>query len=132
MKRGPIAYYSINFYQHKNFYDFFDQKIVDRFFNSVQEYFVSARGKKFQMQGCFELKNYQQTEPVELENTRVWFANVFVGRYFNEFIKSEMKKDILKRVIINESMGSRWLFKGFNKLQVNVTDKSAYKNILSS
>ena len=84
------------------------------------------------MQGCFELKNYQQTEPVELENTWVWLTNVFVGRYFNEFIKSEMRKDILKRVIINESMGSRWLFKGFNKLQVNVTDKSAYKNILSS
>ena len=92
------------------------------------------------MQGCFELKNYQQTEPVELENTRVWLANVFIGRYFsvfvgrylNEFIKSEMKKDILKRVIINESMGSSWLFKHFNKFQVNVTDKSAYKNILSS
>ena len=31
------------------------------------------------MQGYFELKTYQQTEPVEIENTRVWLTNVFVG-----------------------------------------------------
>ena len=61
------------------------------------------------MQGYFELKNYQQTEPVELENTRVWLTNVFVGRYFNEFIWHKMKRDILKRVIINGSTGSSWL-----------------------
>ena len=110
---------------------FYKEKIIDRFFNSVRELFVSV-GKELKMQGYFELKNYQQTEPVELENTRVWLTNVFVGRYFNEFSRSEMKKDILKRVIINGSTGSSWLFKRFNKLQVDVTDKSVYKNILSS
>ena len=41
------------------------------------------------MQAYFELKNYQQTEPVELENTRVWLTNVFVGKYFNEKIYFE-------------------------------------------
>ena len=35
--------------------------------------------------------------------------------------------DILKRVTINGSTGSRWLFKRFNKLQVIVTDKSTLK-----
>ena len=84
------------------------------------------------MQGYFELKNYQQTEIIELENARVWLTNVFVGRYFNEFIRGEMKREILKRVIINGSMCSSWLFKRFNKLQVLITDKNAYKNILSS
>ena len=49
LKRDPITYYSNNFYQQKNFYDFFDQKIFDRFFNSIQEYFFSARGKEFKM-----------------------------------------------------------------------------------
>ena len=78
------------------------------------------------MQGYFELKNHQQTEIVELENTRVWLTNVFIGRYFNEFIRSEMKKDILKRVIINGSTGSSWLFKHFNNLQFLVTDKSTF------
>ena len=49
LKRGLIMYYSINFYQHKIFYDFFDDKIVDRFFNSVQGSFESVRGKEFKM-----------------------------------------------------------------------------------
>ena len=125
-------YYSINFYQHKIFYDFFDDKIVDRFFNSVQGSFESVRGKEFKMQGNFELKNHQETETIELENARVWLTNVFVGRFINEFIRGEMKREILKRVITSGSTGSSWLFKCFNKLQVIVTDKSACKNILSS
>ena len=125
-------YYSINFYQHKIFYDFFDEKIVDRYFNSVQGSFESVRGKEFKMQVYFELKNYQQTETIELENTRVWLTNMLVGRYFNESIRGEMKRNILKRVIINGFMDSSWFFKRFNKLQVIVTDKSAYKNISSS
>ena len=42
-----------------------------------------------------------------------------------------MKKGILKRVIINGSTGSNWLFKRFNKLQVIVTDNNAIKTIVS-
>ena len=83
------------------------------------------------MQGYFELKTYQRTEPVELENTRVWLTNVFVGKYFNKFIRNETEKDILKRVIINGSARSSWLFKCFNKLQVNVTDNSKRRDIFS-
>ena len=82
MKRGPKTYYSINFNQHKNFYDFYDEKII--------LLFVSG-GKELKMQGYFELKNYQQTVPFELENTRVWLTNVFIGRYFNEFIRNEIR-----------------------------------------
>ena len=130
LKRGPITYYSINFYQHENSDDFYDEKIVDRFFNSVRNLFVSG-GKELKMQGYFELKNYQRTELVKLENTRVWLTNVFVGRYFNEFIRNKMEKYILKRVIINGSTGSSWFFKRFNKLQVIVTDKSKPKDILA-
>ena len=48
-KRGSIKYYSINFQQHKYFYDFYDEKIVDSFFNSVKELFVSSRGKEFKI-----------------------------------------------------------------------------------
>ena len=95
LKRGPVTYYSINFYQHKNCYDFFDEKIVDRFFKSVQGSFESVRGKEFKIQRYFELKNHQQTEIIELENTRAWLTNVFVGRYFNEFIRGKMKREIL-------------------------------------
>ena len=83
------------------------------------------------MQGYAEIKNYQQTEIVKLENIRVWLTNVFIGRYFNNFIRGSMKEEILERVIINESTGSSWLFKRFNKLQVIVTTKTAFKNIMS-
>ena len=94
-KGGPIIYGSINYDPQKDFYDFYDEeKIVDTFFNSVKDLLVS--GKDYKIQGYFELKNYQQTELVEPENTRVWFTNVFVGRYFNEFIRGEIKKDILE------------------------------------
>ena len=31
LKRGPLTYYSINFEQHKNFYDFFNSSMVDVF-----------------------------------------------------------------------------------------------------
>ena len=130
LKRGPITYYSINFYQHENFYDFYDERTVDAFFNSVKNTFVSD-DKEYKMQGYFELKNYQWTQPIELENTRVWLTNVFVWRYFNEFIRNEMKKDILKRVIIKGLAGNSWLFKRFNKLQVNVLDNSKQRDIFS-
>ena len=83
------------------------------------------------MQGFIELINYQRTVLIEPENTRVWLTNVIVGRYFNEFIRDEMKIYILKRVMLNGSTGSSWLFKHFNKLQVIVTDKTSVKNVSS-
>ena len=83
------------------------------------------------MQGYIELINYQRTELIKPENTRVWLTNVIVGRHFNEFIRDEMKIYILKRVMLNGSTGSSWLFKHFNKLQVIVTDKTSVKNVSS-
>ena len=49
-KRGVITYYSINYFQHKNFYDFSDaEKIVDNFFRTFERFFVS--NKKVKMYG---------------------------------------------------------------------------------
>ena len=131
LRRGTITYYSINYQQHKNFYDFFDEKIVEIFFNSVKKIFVIDGRDEFKMQSYAEIKNYEQTEIVELENIRVWLTNVFVGRYSNDFVRGSMKENILKRVIINGSTGRSWLFKRFNKLQVIVTPKTAFKNVMS-
>ena len=72
LRCGAIFYYYINFYQ-----DNYDKKIVKDFSNSVYERFVS--GKDFKIQGYVEIINYQQTEIVNLENTRVWLTNVFKG-----------------------------------------------------
>ena len=79
LRRGPLIYCSINFQQHKDFYDFYDKKIVDSFFDSVKECFVPKERVEFKMQGYVEIKNYQQTETVELEKIRVRLINVFVG-----------------------------------------------------
>ena len=59
LRRGPITYYSINYQQHKNLYDFFDEKIVEVFFNSVRNFFVTDGRDEFKMQGYAEIKNYQ-------------------------------------------------------------------------
>ena len=37
MRRPPLTYYSINFEQHKNFYDFFSTNIVDIFLDNVYQ-----------------------------------------------------------------------------------------------
>ena len=133
LRRGPITYFSINFQQRNRFYDFNNESVADSVFNSVKDHFAPAvKGKEYKIQGHFELKSYQRTEFVDIENTRVWLTKVFSGRFFNDFIRNAMKEDILKRIIINGSSGSSWLFKRFNELQVIVTDKSNMKNIFSS
>ena len=115
LRRGPITYFSINFSQHESFYDFYNENVVNNFLNSVKDVFVLA---------YFELKNYQRTETVDLENTKVWLTDVFTGRFLNDFIENSIEKEILKRVTINGSTGSSWLFQRFNKLQLIVTDKN--------
>ena len=105
-----ITYYSINYFQHKNFYDFSDtEKIVDNFFRTFERSFVS--NKKVKMYGYIELINYQPSEIIELESKRVWLTDVFAGRYFNQHIRGEMKSNFLKNVILNGVTGSSWQFK---------------------
>ena len=48
------------------------------------------------MQSYVEVKNYRRKDIAELENTSVWLTNVHVRHYFNEYIRSEKKRDILK------------------------------------
>lgn len=131
LRRGHIICYSINYQQHKDLYDFYDEKIVDQFLDSVKEVFNSASCKEYKIQGYFELRNFQQTEAVELENRRVWLTNIYLGKYFNDFIRGEIKSEILKRVIINDATGSSWRFRRFNRLQINATDKASFMSVLS-
>ena len=44
LKRSVTTYYSNNYIQHRNHYDFFDaDKVVDSFSNTVKNYFVSSK-----------------------------------------------------------------------------------------
>ena len=43
----------------------------------------------------------------EITGSRIWKTNVYDGVYFNDFIKSNLANDILKRVIMNDMSNSR-------------------------
>ena len=72
LRRRPITCYNNHFQQHNAFYDFYNESLVDKFFNSVKNICVNVKkGKDYKIQSYFESKNYQQTEVVDLENSRV-------------------------------------------------------------
>ena len=73
LKRESIKYFSINFTQHKNFYDFFTSDIVDDFLQSVYEVYLPQEKK---IQAFFEIINQQRGEVI-LEDNRAWLTNSF-------------------------------------------------------
>ena len=117
LKRGPITYYSINFEQHKNFYDFFNSSMVDVFLDSIYEIFRPNTEKKFQ--GYAEIVNQQRVEII-LQDKRVWLTNSFNSKHFNDFFRREIRDEITKRIIANGQTGSSWYFKRFQRLTIIV------------
>ena len=66
----------------------------------------------------FEIINQQRdTQCIE---KRVWLTNVFLFKHFNQFVRGEIKDEIIKRLIINGQTGSSWYFKRFNRLNIIV------------
>ena len=56
-------------------------------------------------------------------------TDVFAGKYFNENIKGEIRKNFLKRVIKNGMTGSSWQFKCFENFLIIVTDINQVKSL---
>ena len=117
LKRGRITYYSINFEQHKNFYDFFNSSMVDVFLDSIYEIFRPNTEKK--SQGYAEIVNQQRVEII-LQDKRVWLTNSFNSKHFNDFFRREIRDEITKRIIANGQTGSSWYFKRFQRLTIIV------------
>ena len=111
LKRSPITYFRVNFNQHKDFYNFFEQSIVDDFIDVVYVHFIPSGEDK--VQGYAEIINQQQGEIIVSENWKVWLINVYTGKYLNPYVRCAVKNDILKRVISNGETGSSWTFKRF-------------------
>ena len=118
LRRSQIVYYSVNCDQHKNYYDFFSTDMTDVFLDTVYDAFTPEQNLMYKFQGYFEIIN-QQREP-ERTDKRVWVTNVFRFKYFNQFVKGEIKDEIIKRVIVNSQTGSSWYFKRFNKINIIV------------
>ena len=117
-RRGPVKYFSINYKQHKNFYDFF-QGVVGDFLQAVDTRFTPD--DKYKIQGYAEIINQQQGEFIVSENTRVWMTNVYIAKHFNPYGRGTIKNDILKRVITSGKTHISWVFKRFKRLQIITT-----------
>ena len=129
LKRGLITYYTISYDQHKNYYDFFNEQIVDNFLSPVYNKFNPDKNCK--IQGYAEIINQQQGEFIVVESTRVWLTNTFTAKHFNEYVRSSIKGEIVKRIIINSQTGSSWYFRRFNRLTVITTSVNESNKIFS-
>ena len=125
LRRGPIKYSSVNYNQHKNFYNFFQESVVDNFLESVYACFTPD--DQYKIQGYTEIINQQQGEFIIFESTRVWITNVYTAKYFNPYVRGAIKNDIVKRVIINGETGSSWVFNRFKRLQIIATSVKILK-----
>ena len=130
LKRGPITYFSINFNQHRKFYNFFGECIVNDFIDSVYVRFVPAG--EIKIQGYAEIINQQQGEIITSKNKRVWLANGYTAKHFNPYVRGALKNEILKRLILNGETGSSWTSKRFQRLQIITTSFESSKSIISS
>ena len=55
LRKSIITYYSINFDQHKSFYNFYSSDMVDDFLNVVYHTFKPSKNIKYKFQAYFEL-----------------------------------------------------------------------------
>ena len=60
LKRGAITYYTTSFAQHRGFYNFFGEQIVDDFLMSVYNIFVPD--KDYMIQGYAQIMNRHSRE----------------------------------------------------------------------
>lgn len=113
LKRGIITYYSVNFQQHDAYYDFYSSDMIDVFLNVVHDTFVPQRNLTYKFQAYFEIVNKQRTPDNNdfLTDNRTWLTNVFRFKYFNEFVKGEIRNEITKRIINNGQLAVAGILK---------------------
>ena len=118
LRRRQIVYYSVNFDQHRNYYKFFSTDMIDTFLDAVYDTFKPERDLLYEFQGYFEIINQQRDS--ERTEKRVWLTNVFCFNHFNQFVRGEIKDEIVKRIIVNGQTGGSWYFKRFIRMDIIV------------
>ena len=70
-----------------------------------------------------KLINYQPAEIIQLEQESrgIWMTDIYSCKFFNGFVRGQIKNDLMKRVIINEMSGSSWRFKRFDHITMIVS-----------
>ena len=118
-----------SFIDHGTHYNFYDsQELVSDFLTVFENVFIPrADLRQVRFKCTFTVVNGQPASRAgfaEITDSRVWQTNVHDSVYFNDFIKSNLSQDILKRIIINGMAGSSWRFKRFDRicLAVNIDE----------
>lgn len=133
LHRGKIIYFSINYDQHKGFYELFSSDMVFDFLDNVYKAFKLLPNTKYKFHAFFELVNQQKIDNnQQLFDTRPWFTNVYHFFHFNEFVRQQFNDEILKRIIQNGQTGSSWHFFRFQSLRVIVAPLKYAQNLLKS
>ena len=131
IKNKEITIYQISFDKHSEEYDFYNShEIIDNFLLNVKSLYKPKY--KVLFKADFSIENIQNASVVspnttDIVNVRYWSSEVYSGVYFNDFIVSEIRFDILKRVINNNLSGSSWHFNRFKHLNLKIIDQ---ENIL--
>ena len=129
LKRAPIMYFSINYFLHSNFYNFFDaEKTINDFLVAVKQKFIST--DNIEVQGSVYLVNWQPAQSsviIELEDKRIWLTDVYRCIFLKQFVKQKIKEDFIRRVMVNGLTGISWRCKRFESPTV-ITIKSS-KNL---
>ena len=117
--------YCIDFSEHSADYNFYDSRELVSDFMTVFENAFAPRAdlRKVRFKCSFTIVNWQpatRTGFAEITDNRVWQTNVYEGVYFNDFIKSNLVQDILKKIIQNGMTGSSWRFKKCDRICLTV------------
>ena len=94
--------------------------------NAVNERFVLNKEQK--INGYAVSINSHYLSYVIINNVRAWVANVFIGCFFKKYLRSEIIKDILKRVVIKGETVSSLTIKMFKRLRIIAIPKK--KNVM--
>ena len=127
IKNQEVTIYQITFEKHSNEYDFYNShEVVDDFLFNVKRLFKPAN--KVFFKGDFSIENIQNAPLIspdiaDIKTQRYWSTDVYKGTYFNDFIVSGIRSDILKRVINNNLTGSSWHFYRFKYLNIKVIEQ---------
>ena len=123
--KNKITIYSIDYFKHKDSYNFFDSEkcVSDFLLNCRFNFKNNDQNKTFKC--SFTIQN-QQKSPIENAppsfDLRYWSTSIHESVFFNDFIFFSLKTEILNRVIQNGLSGSSWYFNKFTSLSLKVLE----------
>ena len=128
IRKRDITIYEISFDKHSKEYDFFNsEEVVDDFLFNVKNLFEPSLMVFFKTD--FAIENIQTApeqfaDTTDIKSLRYWSTNVYKSVYFNDFVVTKIRNDILKRVISNKLNGSSWHFNRFSYLNLKVVEEN--------